>query len=239
MALVELGQGRGRAKVVRELGDPRVASDVIDAMLEDRQVRRGFSRRIEEAAVAIGEADGLPVERRDLRDLPTFTVDPASAHDFDDAVSASRTKRGVRLWIHIADVAAHIRPGGALEKEAHRRANSTYVPGRVAPMLPHALERGVQPRSGGRPARRHRRDRALRVGRAALGKLLPQSDPLGRPAELRPARRDLRGQGEDPGAGCRAAGPGARRRPRSPPGARAHRSRSRASSRSSASRAAR
>ena len=140
MALVELGQGRGRAKVVRELGDPRVASDVIDAMLEDRQVRRGFARRIEEeAAVAIGEADGLPVERRDLRDLPTFTVDPASAHDFDDAVSASRTKRGVRLWIHIADVAAHIRPGGALEKEAYRRANSTYVPGRVAPMLPHAL----------------------------------------------------------------------------------------------------
>ena len=140
MALVELGQGRGRAKVVRELGDPRVASDVIDAMLEDRQVRRGFSRRIEEeAAVAIGEADGLPVERRDLRGLPTFTVDPASAHDFDDAVSASRTKRGVRLWIHIADVAAHIRPGGPLEKEAHRRANSTYVPGRVAPMLPHAL----------------------------------------------------------------------------------------------------
>ncbi|MFL5907338.1 MAG: RNB domain-containing ribonuclease [Solirubrobacterales bacterium] len=140
MALVELGQGRGGARVVRELGDPRVASDVIDAMLEDRGVRRSFSRSVEdEAAEAPARASAQPVERTDLRDLATFTVDPASAHDFDDAVSASATDRGVRVWIHIADVAAHVRPGDALEKEAHRRANSTYVPGLVAPMLPHAL----------------------------------------------------------------------------------------------------
>ena len=140
MALVELGQGRGRARVVRQLGDPRLAADVLDAMLEDRQIRVGFSRRIEEeAGEAAAQAAALDVDRRDLRDLPTFTVDPASAHDFDDAVSASRTERGVRLWIHIADVAAHVRPRAPLEKEAYRRANSTYVPGRVAPMLPHAL----------------------------------------------------------------------------------------------------
>ena len=140
MALVELGQGRGRARVVRQLGDPRLAADVLDAMLEDRQIRVGFSRRIEEdAGEAAARAAALDVDRRDLRDLPTFTVDPASAHDFDDAVSASRTERGVRLWIHIADVAAHVRPRAPLEREAYRRANSTYVPGRVAPMLPHAL----------------------------------------------------------------------------------------------------
>ena len=140
MALVELGQGRGRARVVRQLGDPRLAADVLDAMLEDRQIPVGFSRRIEEeAGEAAARAAALDVDRRDLRDLPTFTVDPASAHDFDDAVSASRTERGVRLWIHIADVAAHVRPRAPLEREAYRRANSTYVPGRVAPMLPHAL----------------------------------------------------------------------------------------------------
>ncbi|MGE5748037.1 MAG: RNB domain-containing ribonuclease [Solirubrobacterales bacterium] len=140
MAVVELGQGRGRARVVRELGDPRRAADVIDAMLEDREVRTGFPRRIEdEAGEAPARATALDIDRRDLRDLATFTVDPASAHDFDDAISASRTERGVRVWIHIADVAAHVRPRSALEKEAHRRANSTYVPGRVAPMLPHAL----------------------------------------------------------------------------------------------------
>ena len=140
MALVDLGQGRGRARVVRELGDPGIAADVIAAMLEDRQVRTGFSRRIEEeAAEATERARALDFDRRDLRDLATFTVDPASAHDFDDAVSAERTGRGVRLWIHIADVAAHVRPGDVLEKEAYRRANSTYVPGTVAPMLPHVL----------------------------------------------------------------------------------------------------
>jgi ribonuclease R len=144
MALVDLGQGRGRAKVVRELGDPGLAADVIAALLEDRQVRTGFSRRIEEeAAEATERAKKLDFDRRDLRDLATFTVDPASAHDFDDAVSAEKTDRGVRLWIHIADVAAHVRPGDVLEKEAYRRANSTYVPGTVAPMLPHLLSSDV------------------------------------------------------------------------------------------------
>jgi ribonuclease R len=144
MALVELGQGRGRARVIRELGDPGLAADVIEAMLADRDVRVGFGRRIEDdAADAAASARDLDFDRRDVRDLPTFTVDPASAHDFDDAVSASRTKRGFRLWIHIADVAAHVRPGGALEKEARRRANSTYVPGRVAPMLPQVLSSDV------------------------------------------------------------------------------------------------
>ncbi len=140
MALVELAQGRGRAKVVSELGDPGLATDVIAAMLEDRQVRTGFSRRIEEeAGKATERAKALDLDRTDLRDLPTFTVDPASAHDFDDAVSAAKTDRGLRVWIHIADVAAHVRPGDVLEKEAYRRANSTYVPGIVAPMLPHLL----------------------------------------------------------------------------------------------------
>jgi ribonuclease R len=140
MALVELGQGRGRARVIRELGHPNVAADVVDAMLADRDLRVGFPRRIEEdAADAASVAQDLGLERRDLRELATFTVDPASAHDFDDAVSASRTERGFRLWIHIADVAAHVRPGSPLDEEARRRANSTYVPTRVAPMLPQVL----------------------------------------------------------------------------------------------------
>jgi ribonuclease R len=140
MALVELGQGRGRARVVRELGDPGLAADVIEAMLADRAVRVGFGRRVEgEAADAPAAARDLRVDRRDVRDLLTFTVDPASAHDFDDAVSASRTERGYRLWIHIADVAAHVRPGTTLDREAYGRANSTYVPGTVAPMLPGIL----------------------------------------------------------------------------------------------------
>ncbi len=139
LALLQLRGGRTR--VLRELGRPDRAADVVEALFADRGVRRGFAPAVEEAAeTAVAAAGGEgDVERRDLTELATFTVDPASAHDFDDAVSASRTSSGIRLWIHIADVAAHVRPGGALEAEAYRRATSTYAPGTVEPMLPHLL----------------------------------------------------------------------------------------------------
>jgi ribonuclease R len=141
MALVEVGSGRSRgARVLRQLGDPAIAADVLEALLLDRELRRGFPRQLEqEAAEAARTAARHSGERRDLTGLATFTVDPATARDFDDAVSAAPTEDGVQLWIHIADVAAHIRPGSALEAEAYRRSTSTYVPGGVEPMLPHAL----------------------------------------------------------------------------------------------------
>ena len=82
--------------------------------------------------------------RSDLTGLPTFTVDPATARDFDDAVSAERDGDGVLMRIHIADVAAHVRPGGRLDGVAAKRATSVYVPGTVEPMLP--------PSSATRPA---------------------------------------------------------------------------------------
>ncbi|MGH2897966.1 MAG: ribonuclease R family protein, partial [Solirubrobacteraceae bacterium] len=78
--------------------------------------------------------------RRDLTVLPTFTIDPATARDFDDAISAERRGDGAtRIWIHIADVSAYVRPGSLVDREAARRATSVYVPGRVEPMLPEAL----------------------------------------------------------------------------------------------------
>jgi ribonuclease R len=117
-----------------------LARDAVAAMLRERLGFRGFSpvleREAEAAASAAADHSGA---RRDLTALATFTVDPASARDFDDAVSAQREGSGARVWIHIADVAAHVRPGSPLDQEARRRANSTYVPGAVEPMLPHAL----------------------------------------------------------------------------------------------------
>ena len=71
--------------------------------------------------------------------LPTFTIDPDDARDFDDAISARRENGRVQLWVHIADVTAYLRPGGPLEREAMRRATSVYVPGAVEPMLPEVL----------------------------------------------------------------------------------------------------
>ena len=131
------GQGRGHAKVARRVGRPDVARDVIEALMLSRGLRRGFDAVVERAAKEARPAAG---GRRDLRDLPTFTIDPASARDFDDAVSAEALGPGRwRVWVHIADVCAHVRPGTPLDAEANRRSTSVYVPGAVEPMLPHVL----------------------------------------------------------------------------------------------------
>ena len=88
----------------------------------------------------VGPRQGVcRARRRDLTALPTFTIDPISAKDYDDALSVERDGDGLRLHVHIADVAGFVRPGGALDREAQRRGNSVYVPGAVEPMLPHEL----------------------------------------------------------------------------------------------------
>jgi len=138
LALVNFGPTG--AKALRTLGSADRPSDVVGALLWDREGGRGFPPELEEEARdAATAASGDAPARRDLRDLATFTVDPATARDFDDAVSADEDEDGVRLWIHIADVSAHVRPGGGLDAEARRRGTSTYVPGVVEPMLPSVL----------------------------------------------------------------------------------------------------
>lgn len=82
--------------------------------------------------------------RKDIRQLSTITIDPDDAKDFDDALSLEALKNGnFRVGIHIADVSAYVKPGTALMKEAKHRGNSTYLVGRVIPMLPHALSNGI------------------------------------------------------------------------------------------------
>jgi ribonuclease R len=126
---------RGRRR--REV--PHTARGVVEALLEDQLGWRGFPAVLEAEASRAAEAAASDVRRRDLTELPTFTIDPASARDFDDAISARREGERLRVWVHIADVAAHVKPGSPLDLEARRRANSTYVPGAVEPMLPRAL----------------------------------------------------------------------------------------------------
>jgi ribonuclease R len=136
------GSARGAgARIVRILGRPDVARDVIEGLMLDRGLSRGFDAAVErEARAAAEHARSAGVARRDLRELATFTIDPIGARDFDDAISAQRVEDGVtRVWVHIADVAAHVREGSLVDREARRRATSVYVPGAVEPMLPHAL----------------------------------------------------------------------------------------------------
>lgn len=78
--------------------------------------------------------------REDLRELETFTIDPDTAKDYDDAISLSKDKKGIyHLGVHIADVSHYVQPGTALDQEAFLRANSTYFPGKCIPMLPSEL----------------------------------------------------------------------------------------------------
>ncbi|MGH8021347.1 MAG: RNB domain-containing ribonuclease, partial [Opitutaceae bacterium] len=98
------------------------------------------------------EVEAIPgevraAERRhrfDVRAIPTLTIDPDDAKDFDDALSLEELENGeVRIGVHIADVPAYVRPGSALDREAQKRGNSTYLVGIVIPMLPHALSNGI------------------------------------------------------------------------------------------------
>ncbi len=84
------------------------------------------------------------VGRLDYRQVPTFTIDPDDAKDFDDALSLETLDDGsVRVGVHIADVSTYVKPGSALDREAQRRGNSTYLVGTVVPMLPEKLSNGL------------------------------------------------------------------------------------------------
>lgn len=122
---------RGRARVERVLGE----ADDIEAVLEALLVEEGLRAPFEPHELPRADPSG----RVDLRELVTFTIDPETAKDFDDAISIRREGDGLRAWVHIADVAHFVPPGTPLDRGAARRAFSTYVPGRVAPMLPPEL----------------------------------------------------------------------------------------------------
>jgi ribonuclease R len=123
--------GRGRARLERVIGPARA----IESALEGLLVERGARPPAEPYAPPEPSLEG----RVDLRDLLTFTIDPETAKDFDDALSVRREPAGFRAWVHIADVSFFVPAGSPLDRGAAERATSVYVPGRVAPMLPHEL----------------------------------------------------------------------------------------------------
>ena len=85
-------------------------------------------------------SDGEIKNRKDVRDVLTFTIDPADAKDFDDAISFRPLKNDVyEIGVHIADVSHYVKYDTALDKEAYMRATSVYLPDRVNPMLPERI----------------------------------------------------------------------------------------------------
>jgi ribonuclease R len=129
--LVVVQTGRGRARLELALG----SAEDIDAVLEGLLIHVGARTDFEPYEPPRPTLEG----RVDLRELTTFTIDPETAKDFDDALSIREESEGFRAWVHIADISAFVAAGAPLDRGAASRAFTTYVPGRAAPMLPPEL----------------------------------------------------------------------------------------------------
>ncbi len=136
------GHGLPRARIVARLGDPSAPRSVSLIAIHEHGIPDEFPAEVLEEAAS---AKPMPLgKREDLRTLPLVTIDPSDARDHDDAVCAipdddPANPGGHVVWVAIADVAAYVPPGSAVDREARRRGNSTYFPDRVVPMLPEAL----------------------------------------------------------------------------------------------------
>ena len=129
-----------RRRVVEVLGRADDLEAVLRALLHARGVRQGFGDDVlDEAAAGKARAARPDAGRHDLTALPTFTIDPDTARDFDDAISVAREGGGFRAHVHIADVSYFVAAGGAIDREARRRTSSLYLPLFAEPMLPAAL----------------------------------------------------------------------------------------------------
>lgn len=114
----------------------------IKATIEEYELPYEFSNSVKNEVIKFGKIvpKSALIDRLDFREIETFTIDPDTAKDFDDAVSLSLDQKGhYHLSVHIADVSYYVQKDTALDKEARLRCNSTYFPGTVIPMLPHEL----------------------------------------------------------------------------------------------------
>ncbi len=133
-------------EVIHILGEPGSSEIEMQSIL----LMNGFNLAFPEDVIK--EAEALPDTpgeedfqgRRDFRKVTTFTIDPLTARDFDDALSIQTLEDGtIEVGVHIADVTHWVRPGSAIDTEALRRSTSVYLVDRVAPMLPEALSNAL------------------------------------------------------------------------------------------------
>ena len=133
-------------EVVEVLGSTGDNDTEMNAIMAEFELPTQFPENVEKAANKIPEK--IPAEeikkRKDFRPVTTFTIDPADAKDFDDALSVRRLENGnVEVGVHIADVSYYVPENSILDKEAYERATSVYLVDRTIPMLPERLSNGV------------------------------------------------------------------------------------------------
>ena len=139
------GAKNPNGEVVKVLGSAGDNDVEIHAILHEYDLPYEFEPDI------LVEADAISVEirqsdiddRRDMRAITTFTIDPVDAKDFDDALSVEWINGQLQVGVHIADVSHYLRPDTDLDKEAYRRGTSVYLVDRVVPMLPERLSNGL------------------------------------------------------------------------------------------------
>ena len=141
------GQGRNPVgTVVRNFGAAGENEAEINAIMAEFGLPFEFPAGVEEEAEAIPTTISKDeiAKRRDFRAITTFTIDPADAKDFDDALSLRPLENGhYEVGVHIADVTHYVRIGTELEREGKHRATSVYLVDRVIPMLPENLSNGL------------------------------------------------------------------------------------------------
>ena len=133
-------------EVIEVLGDVGDNNAEMHAILAEFDLPLRFPDKVLKAAEKIPDviSEEEIVQRRDVRGVTTFTIDPHDAKDFDDALSVRKLENGFwEVGVHIADVSHYVKPGTILDEEAYERATSVYLVDRVVPMLPEKLSNGV------------------------------------------------------------------------------------------------
>ncbi|MEF8808901.1 ribonuclease catalytic domain-containing protein, partial [Natronomonas sp.] len=139
-------EGQGPVVIGEELA--RHLENKREELFEEFEIRDEFPREVLDEAEEVASDPEADIEeeleeRKDLRNLTTWTTDPADAQDFDDAISIERTEEGYRLWVHIADVTHYVNPDTTMWEEAQKRGNTVYLPGYTIHMLPPILAETV------------------------------------------------------------------------------------------------
>ena len=132
--------------LIENFGSPGETATEMHAILSDYGLPLRFPEEVEAAAAEIDQSitEEEIKKRRDFRNVLTFTIDPKTAKDFDDALSFEILGGDLyEVGIHIADVSHYVQPGSILDQEALDRATSVYLVDRVVPMLPEVLSNGV------------------------------------------------------------------------------------------------
>ena len=142
----EAGTRSPMGEVIHVLGEPGDNEVEMQAILADNDFPLGFPETVMQEAAVIDSkiSEQEIIRRRDFRPILTFTIDPADAKDFDDAISYEKLGNGLhRVGIHIADVSFYVKPDTEIDHEAYLRGTSVYLVDRTIPMLPEVLSNNL------------------------------------------------------------------------------------------------